>query len=602
MCGIAGTIAFAKDNYEQVMHRMLSAMLHRGPDDSGIYSDGPCTLGQVRLAVIDTTDAAKQPMTIDGVTIVYNGEIYNFIEEKKILESKNIRFKSHSDTEVLLSMYLHYGEKFLERIRGMYAFAIWDSKKKKLICARDPLGIKPFLYFFNSKEFMFASEIKSLLASKIVSKEIDRQSLKYLLQRGSVPQPRSILKNVKSLLPGEVLTIENGKGPVIEKFHVMKPGRLNLKGVDWQELTSLCRDKISDCLSRQMISDVPLGAFLSGGIDSSLLVALMAQKHNKVRTFSVGFESGLETRSEDETDDAEEVARYLGVNHTTVIVEQNEISDNLRAVAKGLDHPTVDGVNSWFVARAARTELTVAISGTGGDELFAGYPWFEFMRQYDSVTRIEKIKRWVRGESFRSVFEKQYYIFDNETSNNLLSGEFSDYRNPDPISRADVLSRVSGMVLSGYTRDQLLADIDTAAMWHGLEVRVPFLDEGLLDLAMSLPQESKIGGKDQTAQSGSYESTGVKRILMEIGKPLLPKGFSHRAKRGFTLPFDGWLRGVLSDSMKYLLSEETVKRRGFFQPAEVNKIKKAFEDNQVHWTRPWLLMMAELWAQEVLDV
>lgn len=603
MCGITGIYSYVINGGDNKtpLDNMLISMKHRGPDGSGVFTDGPCSLGQVRLAVIDTTDAAKQPMTIDGVTLVYNGELYNFIEERKILESKGITYKSTSDSEVLLSMYLYYGDDFLNRFRGMYAFAIWDSRKQKLICARDPLGIKPFLYSVNSHRLIFSSEIKALLESKIISKEIDRQSLRYLLQRGSVPQPHTILKDVKSLLPGEVLTIENGKAPTIRKFHVMKAGRIDLRGADYQELLSLCREKLDISLSRQMISDVPIGAFLSGGIDSSLLVALMAQNHNKVRTFSVGFESGLDTQSEDETNDAEQVSQYLGVNHSTIIVRKNEIADNLRAIAKGLDHPTVDGVNSWFVARAARSELTVAISGTGGDELFAGYPWFEYMLDYKSKSVIEKIRRWKNGESFSSVFEKQYYVFDNITTNRLCPGDYTDYKYPDPFPQADTLSRVSGMVLSGYTRDQLLADIDTAAMWHSLEVRVPLLDEDLLDFALSLPPETKIGEKNISAKSGSYASTGVKRILMDIGKPLLPPGFAQRAKRGFTLPFDGWLKGILNESMKSLLSEATVVHRGFFDSIEVKNIMSAFNKGQIHWTQPWLLMMTELWAQEVLD-
>jgi asparagine synthase (glutamine-hydrolysing) len=604
MCGITG-ILFFKDcikDTEKIISNILSVMHHRGPDGSGFFSEGSCSLGQVRLAVIDTTDAAKQPMTINGVTLVYNGELYNFIEERKILESKGVRFKSTSDSEVLLCMYLYYGDEFLKRLRGMYAFAIWDSREKKLICARDPLGIKPFLYSLDSERFVFASELKALLASKIVSKDIDRQSLRYLLQRGSVPQPYSILKNVQSLLPGEIITIEKDRAPVIKRFHVLEQGRLNLKGIKWEELVSLCHEKIEISLARQMISDVPLGAFLSGGIDSSLLVALMVQKHNKVRTFSVGFESGLNTQSEDETNDAEQVARYLGVKHTTIIIRQNEIAENLRAIAKGLDHPTVDGVNSWFVAQAARSELTVAISGTGGDELFAGYPWFESMMQYNSKSVFEKVRKWRPGISFNSVFEKQYYIFENATAKRLCPGDFIDYKNPDPVSHADTLSRVSGMVLSGYTRDQLLADIDTAGMSHGLEIRVPLLDEELLDFAMSLPMYAKIGGKDLSAQSGTYASTGVKRILLEIGKPLLPIGFSKRTKRGFTLPFDGWLRGILYEHMQSLLSEKTVKLRGFFNFSEVEIIMLAFNRGQIHWTQPWLLMMTELWAQEVLDI
>jgi asparagine synthase (glutamine-hydrolysing) len=350
-----------------------------------------------------------------------------------------------------------------------------------------------------------------------------------------------------------------------------------------------------------MIADVPLGAFLSGGIDSSLLVALMAQKHDKVRTFSVGFEGGLDTASEDETDDALEVARYLGVEHTKIVVRQDEVADNLRAIAAGLDHPTVDGVNSWFVARAARRELTVAISGTGGDELFAGYPWFAAMQDWSNASILRRLKRAIKGETFISAFDKQYRIFSEKDAMALCPGTISPNPRPDPLSKADSLNRVTGLVLQGYTRDQLLADIDTAAMWHGLEVRVPLLDEDLLAFALSLPPEAKIGPPRAGANTGSYAYSGVKRLLLAIGEPLLPPGFAHRAKRGFTLPFDGWLRGVLAGDMAYLLSADVVKRRGFFDPVVTERVWHDFEIGKSYWAHPWLLMMTELWAQEVLD-
>jgi asparagine synthase (glutamine-hydrolysing) len=351
-----------------------------------------------------------------------------------------------------------------------------------------------------------------------------------------------------------------------------------------------------------MVADVPLGAFLSGGIDSSLLVALMAQKHDKVRTFSVGFEGGLDTASEDETDDALEVARYLGVDHTKVVVRREEIAENLRSIAAGLDHPTVDGVNSWFVAKAARQELTVALSGTGGDELFAGYPWFGAMQGWTNAPPWRKFRRTLRGETFLSVFDSQYRIFDKTEASRLCPGTSAPAPRPDPLPKADTLSRVTGLVLQGYTRDQLLADIDTAAMWHSLEVRVPLLDEDLLSFALSLPEEAKIGPSRTGANAGSYAASGVKRILLEIGEPLLPTGFASRAKRGFTLPFDGWLRGVLSKDMNELLSLDVVKQRGFFDPGAADHVRRDFESGRTHWTRPWLLMMTELWAQEVLDV
>ena len=603
MCGIAGVVStkLAQCDASCAVERMTGAMIHRGPNSDGFWSDGVCSLGHRRLAVIDTSDAGRQPMARDGVQLIYNGELYNFLEKKKYLEGKGVHFHSGSDAEVLLELYLRYGENCLTHLRGMYAFAIWDAKRKKLFCARDPIGIKPFLYALTSEGMVFASELKALLASSLVSKELNRGALQKLLIRGSIPQPETILSEVRHLLPGEALSLTPGESPKIKRFRPLSLNSFDLRKADWPEIVEAGRTVLADALERQLVADVPLGAFLSGGLDSSLLVAMMAQRHGKVRTFSVGFESGLDTQSENELADAAVVARHLGVNHTEVIVSNVEIQKNLRSIAKGLDHPTVDGVNSWFVSRVAAQELTVAISGTGGDELFAGYPWFKAMQDFESVSWKERLARYWRNESFGSHFEKQYYIFDAATASRLCHGRPCPWLHPDPLSGADPLCRVTGMLLSGYTRDQLLSDIDTASMWHSLEVRVPLLDERLLDFALSIPELAKQGTPDSSAPAGSYVSNGAKRLLLELGRPLLPKGFEFRSKRGFTLPFDGWLRGILKDEMSFLLSSETVKKRGWFGFHEVESIFNKFNARTIHWTRPWLLMMVELWAQEVVD-
>jgi asparagine synthase (glutamine-hydrolysing) len=284
------------------------------------------------------------------------------------------------------------------------------------------------------------------------------------------------------------------------------------------------------------------------------------------------------------------------------MVQEREVYENLRAIARGLDHPTVDGVNSWFVAKAASKDLTVAISGTGGDELFAGYPWFGAMQKFARRPWKERMIGYYKGETFDSTFDAQYRIFDTLAASSLCPGTQAPAPRPDPLHNADTYSRVTGMLLSGYTRDQLLADIDTAAMWHGLEVRVPLLDENLLDFALSLPETAKVALGDPLAPQGSYAASGVKRLLLEIGLPLLPRDFASRAKRGFTLPIDSWLRGILMPVMKDILSVETTTKRGFFEPDAVQRVLHAFVAGNVHWTRPWLLMMTELWAQEVLDV
>lgn len=604
MCGISGVVSktIIGDGCRAVLVRMTDAMGHRGPNGSGIHVENYCGLGHTRLAVIDTSAAGAQPMTREGVTLVYNGELYNFQEKRDCLEAEGYSFLGHSDAEVLLALYLRYGESCVQHLQGMYAFAIWDSREQKLFCARDPLGIKPFLYSETAEGFVFGSELKALLASGLVSRDVDRASLRALLERGSVPQPRSILRGVKWLLPGHTLKLQPGMSPVIDCFRPLRTGAVDLAGEDWPTTIKHGEELLSNVLRRQIVADVPLGAFLSGGIDSSLLVALMAREHGDLRTFSVGFEGGLETDSEDETDDAEKVARHLGVGYTRVMVQQHEIYDDLRAIAKGLDHPTVDGVNSWFVAKAASQELTVAISGTGGDELFAGYPWFGAMRKFVRRPWKERMISYYRGETFESVFDAQYRIFDTLAASSLCPGTQASMSRPDPLYNADTFSRVTGMLLSGYTRDQLLADIDTAAMWRGLEVRVPLLDENLLDFALSLPETAKVAPGDLLAPQGSYAESGVKRLLLEIGSPLLPHGFSYRAKRGFTLPFDSWLRGILMLEMKDILSVETTAKRGFFEPIAVQNVLNAFLAGNVHWTRPWLLMMTELWAQEVLDV
>ena len=603
MCGISGIFSSRLSSEEQSVgvRRMLHAMRRRGPDGQGVFEGGPCTLGHARLAVIDTTTAGAQPMTQDGVTLIFNGELYTFQQERRQLEEQGAVFTSSSDAEVLLKLYLQHGLECFQRLRGMYAFALWDARNGTLVCARDPLGIKPFLYAATSQGFVFASELKGLLASGLVPKDVDRQALRCLLQRGSVSQPASILHGVQWLLPGHLLLLREGEAPQIRCFSSLRTGTIDVSGATWDELLAEGRTRLLTALERQMIADVPLGAFLSGGIDSSLLVALMSDLRGRVRTFSVGFESGLDTASEDETRDAEAVARHLHVEHSTIIVRREEIADNLRAIVAGLDHPTVDGVNSWFVARAASSELTVAVSGTGGDELFAGYPWFSAMRRWADAPLLTRIRRGLGGENFLSAFDEQYRIFSHTEASRICQGTLPPAGRPDPLPQADVFNRVSGLVLQGYTRDQLLADIDTAAMWHGLEVRVPLLDEDLLDFALSLPPEAKVGGSIAVAPEGSYADTGVKRLLLALGEPLLPPGFSQRAKRGFGLPFDAWLRTVLAPQMDELLSESVVRKRGFFEPHAVAAVQHAFLHKRSPWIYPWLLMVTELWAQEVLD-
>jgi len=501
-------------------------------------------------------------------------------------------------------MYLTYGEGFVTRLRGIFAFVLYDAHKGVFLAARDHLGVKPLLCSVHGDRVVISSELKSLLASGLVERDVDRGSLSLLLQTGSVPQPRTMLRGVSCLLPGHVMRWQDGNLS-LRRYWQMETGRVSLGRLSGDELMEAGREAVTEALRLQLVSDVPLGAFLSGGIDSSLLVALMQEMHGNVRTFSIGFESDLDTASEDETTDAEEVAHHLGCSHETVILKRSEIVDVLPRIARDLDHPTVDGVNAWFVSKVASEALTVAISGTGGDELFCGYPWFGNLYDQDSgIIRWKRLARRLlgRGDSFADRFRWQYFIFDPvRTKSLMLEGNLLDYAPADPLSTAATLERVSGLTLAGYTQNQLLFDIDTASMAHGLEVRVPLLDVRLLDFALSLPASMKYGAGDVSAPEGSYAHAGVKRMLIDMGRPLLPTNFERRAKRGFTLPFDGWLRSELAEYSQDLLAPGVVAQRGFFNPDAVAAVVRDFHAGKTYWSQVWLLMMTELWAQEVLD-
>jgi asparagine synthase (glutamine-hydrolysing) len=637
ICGILGHSDLAKTN------RMIAAMHHRGPDDSGIYVDANISLGMTRLAVIDLNPTGHQPMSNpeQSLWIIFNGEIYNYREERVHLEKLGYKFVSTSDTEVILRMYEEYGDNFLLRLRGMFAFAIYDKRKgtgkERLFIARDQLGIKPLLYSEHGETLLFASELKALLASGLVSREIDPLALRLLLTYGSVYQPRTMLKDVKALLPAHRMIIENGQKR-IERYWSLGMDRYpELRNASYEEQVRMVNEAVAESLKLQLVSDVPLGAFLSGGVDSSILVALMArQVGDRVKTFSVGFDS--EGAAFDESNEAAQTAKYLGTDHTHVLVTGREVRERIFHIACSLDQPTVDGVNSYFISWAARKGVTVAISGTGGDETFAGYPWFQNM-EAESLhprswrTRVtaqlarqpifdpmlagsygEELYRARTQAGFLSRYSLQYRVFGSLGAARLLqsalrasaiagSAEHFDLQKIDELSSAGVVERVSALCLRGYTANQLLRDIDAASMAHSLEVRVPYLDPVIADIALSLPFKSKSGGGDTSNPSlvNTYRYTGAKKILIDAGRSLLPPDFDIQPKRGFTMPFDAWLKGPLNDVMSDALSETTVRRRSWLDVYEVQRIQNAYEAGKIPWVEPWLLMMTELWAREVLD-
>jgi asparagine synthase (glutamine-hydrolysing) len=641
MCGICGI--WGHPDPEKV-EKMVTALHHRGPDDSGVYHGEVASLGMARLAVIDINPTGHQPMSNPGQTIwiVYNGEVYNFQEQRQHLEKMGHRFVSTSDTEVILRLYEQYGDDFLLRLRGMFALAIYDIRRghgrERLLLARDHLGIKPLLYAEIGNQLIFASEIKALLASGLIKREVDHDSLRLLLTFGSIYQPKTILRDVKMLLPGHRLIIENGKLRV-ERYWSLGVGRKPEAGkLPYEEQVEVMREALQESVRLQMVSDVPLGAFLSGGVDSSITVAMMsALAGHRIKTFSVGFEQ--EGSHIDETEEARKTAEFLGTDHHHVIVQGTDVRDRILHIASGLDQPTVDGVNSYFVSMAARQHVTVAISGTGGDELFAGYPWYiNMVREAGNPANLRtnaiaafarlpifdpiistrwnhKLHQARTSAGFLSRYAMQYHIFgslhtmlllDPQIKQDAQAGrsEAADLKAIDELATGSVLERVTALCLRGYTANQLLRDIDSASMAHTLEVRVPYLDTELADLALSLPDESKLVSsriKGGDIMVNTYRALGAKRILIDVGRPMLPKDFDLQPKRGFGMPFDVWLRGPLKEIMMDTLSESTLRKRGWFSPEQARTVLGNFESQAAGWTHPWLLMMTELWAREVLD-
>ncbi|QLH73063.1 asparagine synthase (glutamine-hydrolyzing) [Rhodopseudomonas palustris] len=631
MCGFAGIYGGSD---RAAVEAMVSSMRHRGPDDSGVYVDVRVSLGHARLSIIDLTPGGHQPMfnAAGTIGIVYNGEIYNYPEERERLIRLGESFRSTSDTEVLLALYEREGDAFLSRLRGIFAFAIYDRRdgpgRERLLLARDHFGIKPLIYAETPTGLVFASELKALLASGRVDRAVDREALRTLLTFGSVTQPHTIIEGARHL-PAAHKMVVDASGCRMSPYWSFGVDRVaGLRTSPYPEIREHVRDAVIRSVEMQMIGDVTVGAFLSGGVDSSLIVALMAQNSGaRIKTYSVGFETGA--AAEDETEDAAEIAARLKTDHTRAVIGGEEAASHLPRFVAGIDQPSVDGMNSYFVSHWASQHVKVALSGTGGDELFAGYPWFAGMipdfdaRPHSAARQPRRFLGRLRNllqpaeaplddtdytARFLETYGGLYHCFGPMTAAALLSmsspiAMAADLSGLDALPSADVLDRVGALCLNGYTRNQLLRDIDCTSMAASLEVRVPFLDPVIADIALSLPRDAKLrpGGTPLTP-AASYDESGVKRVLIDVAREFLPQSFfSRRGKRGFNLPFGDWMRGPLRPVLDHALSPETVRRRGLFDVAVVDEIRRQFLDGHRSWNGPWLLMIIELWMQDVFD-
>ncbi len=627
MCGIVGkyNLKTKEPVSPQLIEAMCDKIVYRGPDDSGVYTEGPIGLGHRRLSIIDLSEMGHQPMASrdKSLWITFNGEIYNFRELRKDLISRGYSFKSECDTEVIIYLYQEYGESCLDHLRGMFAFAIWDKKKSMLFLARDSIGKKPLFYYFDGAVFIFASEIKSILEDPTVGKELNYEAFYDYFKYLYVPEPKTIYKNIFKLDPGCFLTCSREGVSKKEYWDVSFAN----ESTDGMETISADLHRILDESVRlRMISDVPLGAFLSGGVDSSLVVALMAQQQNNpVTTCSIGFDS----KKYDEIEFARIIADRFKTDHHEFTVKENA-EEILGDLAYYFDEPFADSsaVPTYFVSKLARRKVTVALSGDGGDENFAGYEKY-FLDDVENRIRT-KIPGFLRRSVFPFLsgplsrrndtlsrkattllktlgFESDYGFYltntqmDDGTWENLVNDDLKrhigDY---DPFSvteyyynKADTdnhLSKILYTDLKTYLPGDILVKVDRVSMANSLEVRAPILDHNVIEYAAKIPANLK------------YKRGDKKRILKHSFQKLLPPEILYRKKMGFSVPLSDWFRGELKEMTKRLLFSDKSGVNHFFKPDAVSNIWDLHQTGKKNYSSIfWSLLMFELWYREFME-
>jgi asparagine synthase (glutamine-hydrolysing) len=609
ICGIASTRGAVDPNR---LAAMSATLVQRGPDSDGVYVNGEIGLAARRLAIIDLV-SGDQPITNEGaeVTVVQNGEIYNFQELRQELQRAGHRFVTNGDTEVLIHLYTQHGDGFADRLRGMFALALWDGKRRRLVLARDRYGIKPLYYREAEGELAFASELRALPRG-----EIDLDALDAFLAFNSVPGPLSIFREVRKLQPGHVLTWQDGRS---ELLRYARPAPVPADGVrddEEAELVEELRARLRDSVRAHLVSDVPVGVLLSGGIDSSVLAALAAEELSEpLRTFSIGFEE----RSFDELGDARLVAERYGTDHHELVLRP-DAALLLPALADAFDEPFADSsaLPTYLVSQLAAGEVKVALSGEGGDELFGGYYTYaadllaeragwtaRFLRPVverlpSSSARASfdyKAKRFVRAAHLPPLERHHGWkeIFSPDARAELTGRDALD---PVDLLRdrfeetggAELLARLQDVDLGTYLVDDLLVKTDRASMAHSLEARVPFLDSVVTNFAFSLPSKHKVRGLRK------------KVLLRKAAEPLVPGELLRRRKRGFSIPAAAWLRGELEPFARETLSPETLRRQGFFRPEVVTRLLDDHVAGREDLSRQlWGLLAFTLWHERHVE-
>ena len=614
MCGICGLVSLdgATAPDPAVLAAMNETLLHRGPDSDGSVIDGPCGLAMRRLSIIDLAGGDQPIANEDGrIQVVQNGEIYNYRDLREELRGRGHTFSTHSDTEVLVHLYEERGPAFVEALRGMFAIAIWDSRESRLLLARDRFGIKPLYYRVAGGTVSFGSELKALLRQPGFSREIDPQALESFLAFNSIPSPLTIFKEARKLPAGHTLIAERGEVRVARFARPAPTPADQVRNEGDEALAAELRDRLRDSVRAHLVSDVPVGVLLSGGIDSAALTAMAAGESGyRVSTFSIGFEES----SFDELGQARLVAERYGTDHHELVLRPDAV-DLLPRLVEAFDEPFGDSsaLPTYLVSQLASGTVKVVLSGEGGDELFGGYytyvadrlaprlgraaqllrPLVDLLPSSSEKASFDyKAKRFMRGAHLPPVERHHAWkeIFSPEAQDDLLAGD----RISDPVDAyraryaetegAPELARLQDLDLGIYLVDDLLVKTDRSSMAHSLEARVPFLDTEVADLALALETRQKVRGLSK------------KRLLRRAVEPLVPKEIVRGRKQGFSIPVAAWLRGDLEPFARDVLSPEAIERQGCLRPEAVTRVLDEHVSGREDLSRQiWGLLSFTLW-------
>lgn len=637
MCGIAGWANLksktSQSNSEAVLHAMCERMKHRGPDSEGLWANESVALGMRRLSIIDL-HTGEQPVYNEdkSIVVVMNGELYNFREVRSDLEKRGHKFETQTDTEILPHLYEEYGDAMVEHINGMFAFALWDKNRQKLLIARDRFGEKPLYYGVFDGKLIFASEPKVLLANPSVKNEINVDALRQYLSFDYVPAPHSIYKNIYKLPAAHLLILEKGEVKTRRYWNLSwkKGKKLHLSNSangakseppSLERSAEELRELLADAVRMRLVSDVPLGILLSGGVDSSTVAAFATQfSTEKVKTFSIGFEED----SFDESKFARQVATHLGTEHYEDKLSVEKAADLITEIGTWIDEPISDGslIPTLLLSRFVRKHVTVALGGDGGDEIFAGYPMYYAHKVADFYSKVPqflrngliepivnnlpvsnknmsfdyKAKRFVAASKYDLVtrhhswfgsfsIDEQQQLLSKDVLAVTLNDIYRDAKELLKICDAEnEIEQMQFLDINFYMAEDILTKVDRASMAVSLEVRAPFLDPRVAEFAAQIPLEYKLKGN-----KGKY-------ILKKAIEPLLPNNILHRPKKGFGIPIAEWLKGRLNPLMHELLDPQRLKNQGLFDEKFVQKLIKEHESNTAsHHKQLWTLLVFQLW-------